>query len=170
MQCTFRIFCSHHEQLKPESSFRNGWIDHLNHNSLLVIENSSLPSSWSCIYWVELVLQRNLVCCCSTARAFLTFEIMNQKGWLCNQYLEKRSLSKVGPREGYFYPLPPQPDSSFMNPKASKIKNTIELKQHLCKSVKSSKSWPPPPFRLTVAAAAPRTFFQFYTQIIGGTR
>ena len=83
----------------------------------------------------------------------------------------KRSLSKVGPREGYFYPLPPHPDSSFMNPKASKIKNTIELKQQQhFKSVKSSKSWPPPPFRLTVAAAAPRTFFQFYTQIIGGTR
>ena len=104
MQCTFRIFCSHHEQLKPESSFRNGWIDHLNHNSLLVIENSSLPSSWSCIYWVELVLQRNLVCCCSTARAFLTFEIMNQKGWLCNQYLEKEAFPKSVPARGIFTP------------------------------------------------------------------
>lgn len=169
MQCTFRIFCSHHEQLKPESSFRNGWIDHLNHNSLLVIENSSLPSSWSCIYWVELVLQRNLVCCCSTAARIFDLWDNESKGMTLQSIPGKRSLSKVGPREGYFYPLPPQPDSSFMNPKASKIKNTIELKQHLCKSVKSSKSWPPPPFQLTVAAA-PRTFFQFYTQIIGGTR
>ena len=147
MQCTFRIFCSHHEQLKPESSFRNGWIDHLNHNSLLVIENSTK-------FMIVHLLSRT----CTTeefgvlqhrARIFDLWD-NESKGMTLQSIPGKRSLSKVGPREGYFYPLPPQPDSSFMNPKASKIKNTIELKQHLCKSVKSSKSWPPPPFQLTV--------------------